>query len=164
MQRLRTLHHKTKYTSVANAAIENLPDLNSIGLLATILRHSDNWDFDMKTLVKSKKGLGEQAAYKARSTLIAHGYIVQVKFRHTYRGRFYTVLYRAAEPHDADDLAVLFDRYRPGRQVTIVIGVDDADEPIEQVERIQWAEVTSFRGVELVDPETGEPVPRETSK
>lgn len=145
MQRLRSLHHKNRYTQLANDAIDTLPDLESLGLLATILRHSDEFDFQMSVLIKSKPGLGADRAYKARRTLVEHGYVVQVKFKHTYRGRFCTDIYRSAEPHTAEDLALLRERYAPGQTVTLA---DDNGQ--EQVVTVTWAEVTSALGQERI--------------
>ena len=143
MQRLRSLHHKNRYTQIANDAIDRLPDLESVGLLATILRHSDDFDFQMSVLIKSKPGLGKKRAYAARTTLIEHGYVVQVKFKHTYRGRFCTDIYRSAEPHTAEDLALLRERYALGREVALT-----DDDGQERLVTIIWAEITSAAGVE----------------
>ena len=145
MQRLRSLHHKNRYTQLANDAIDRLPDLESVGLLATILRHSDDFDFQMSVLIKSKPGLGEKRAYQARTTLIEHGYVVQVKFKHTYRGRFCTDVYRSAEPHTHDDLALLRERYQPGNNLAF------ADEDgRERLVTITWSEITSAAGRERI--------------
>ena len=150
MQRLRTLHHKQRFTQIANDAIDRLPDLNSVGLLAVYLRHHDSYAFDLKRFLREKSGVGEQAGYKARATLIDYGYIVQVKFRHSYRGRFFTDIYRSADPHTDDDYAELMRRYAPGARVTIPIGTDATGQVIEKVVTIRWAEITSWKGVELV--------------
>jgi hypothetical protein len=138
--------------------MDRLPDLNSLGLLNHYLRHSDDFDFDLKRFLRGKPGIGEKAGYKARTTLIAYGYLVQIKFRHSYRGRFFTEVYRSAEPHTDAELAELVDRYTPGRQVVIPVEHDDAGRPVEQVVTITWAEMTSYRGVELVT-DSGECIP-----
>lgn len=148
MQRLRSLHHKNRYTQLANDAIDTLPDLESIGLLATILRHSDEFDFQMSVLIKSKPGLGADRAYKARKTLVKHGYVVQVKFKHTYRGRFCTDIYRSAEPHTEEDLELLRQRYAPGQTTSLV----DEDGQ-ERLVTITWAELTSALGAERINNE-----------
>ena len=143
MQRLRSLRQKVRYTQLANDAIDRLPSLESVGLLATILRHDDAFEFDMALLIKRKPNLGEKRAYHARRELINHGYLVQLRFQHTYRGRFGTDIFRAAEPHTADDLEELRTRYTPGAQIVIT---DDTG--AERVETVTWAEMTSPVGVE----------------
>lgn len=143
MQRLRSLRQTTRYTQLSNDAIDRLPSLESIGLLATILRHDDAFEFDMATLIRSKPKLGKTHAYNARRDLVKHGYIVQVKFKHTYRGRFVTDIYRAAEPHTAEDLDELRRRYTPGAQQVIT-----DDDGHQRVETVIWAEVTGGTGSE----------------
>ncbi|MEV0766547.1 hypothetical protein [Nocardia sp. NPDC050435] len=145
MQRIRSLPNKVRYTQVPNDAIDRLPDWNSIGLLAAIMRHSDDFEFDMQQLLRSKPGVGELATSRARTTLIQHGHLIQVKFRHDYRGWFCTDMFRAAEPHDADDIAELMDRYAPGSQLTITI-TDKNGRRVPKIVTIQWAEITSFEG------------------
>lgn len=145
MQRLRSLHTKSRYTQVSNSAIDRLPDLNSLGLLVTYLRHHDNYHFDLKTFLRSKAGVGEKAGYKARRTLIEFGYLVQVKYRHSYRGRFHTEIWRSAEPFTVADLVKIADEYVVGSRKLLPLGDDDAD--LEVV--VRWVEVTSFRGVEV---------------
>ncbi|MFD3431221.1 hypothetical protein, partial [Nocardia fluminea] len=150
MQRLRSLHGKDKYTQVSNAAIDTLPDLNSIGLLAAYLRHHDDYVFDFKTWIRNKPGVGEQAGYKARTTLIQHGYLVQVKFNHSYRGQFRTEIWRSAEPFTEDDLTAIRRHYAIGSRVNIPIGTaSDNGEQITMNVEVKWFEVTSFRGEEV---------------
>lgn len=143
MQRLRTLRRKARYTQLANDAIDRLPSLESVGLLATILRHDDAFEFDMALLIKRKSNVGKTRAYNARRELIGHGYLVQVRFQHTHRGRFGTDIFRAAEPHTAEDLDELRRRYTPGARIVVT-----DDDGAEQVETVTWAEMTSSVGVE----------------
>lgn len=151
MQRLRSLRQKARYTQLANDAIDRLPSLESVGLLATILRHDDAFDFDMALLIKRKSNVGKKGAYKARRELIEHGYLVQIKFKHTHRGRFGTDIYRAAEPHTADDLDELRNRYTPGAQITI------NDNSSDRIETVVWAEMTSSAGTELLGASSVKP-------
>lgn len=156
MQRLRTLHSDEQYTQVPNEAIDDLPDLESLGLLSHILRHDDRYHFDMKTLVERKKGVTRRTASKARATLIEHGYIVDVKFRHTYRGLFATDVYRSRIPHTAANLEELAQRYLPGTRIQIpaesereAILNSKGDLLMREV-TITWARIDSWRGEEVV--------------
>jgi hypothetical protein len=157
MYRLRTLHPEKEYTQLANRALDELPDLESLGLLAHILRHDDDWHFRLDKLVEQKSGVTRRTASKARATLIQHGYLIPVKYRHDYGGRFATDLWRSAYPHTADDLAALGARYQPGSITQIPI-LDGKKKPkrdthgrvlLRQV-TITWGQVESFRGIELV--------------
>lgn len=154
MQRLRTLRQKARYTQLANDAIDRLPSLEAVGLLATILRHDDAFEFDMALLIKRKPRLGKDKAYRARAELIEHGYLVQVRFQHSYRGQFWTDVYRAAEPHTSDDLQELRRRYTPGQRVVIT-----DDQGRDHVARVTWAEMRSASGMEVLPAEFGSSAP-----
>jgi hypothetical protein len=115
VNRLRTLRPK-QFVQLPHDALDTLPDFNSVGLLAHILRHDDGWDFSLDRLVASKTGIGRQAAYKAMRTLIANAYVVKVKWQDA-GGLWHTDVFRAADPHTADDLAEIAAMYAPGESV-----------------------------------------------
>ncbi|WP_367139566.1 hypothetical protein [Saccharothrix sp. HUAS TT1] len=156
MQRLRSLHPE-KYTPVSNTAMDRLPDLLSLGLLAHVLRHKDDWDFKLAKLVEEKPGLTRRDASKARATLIEYGYYVVVKYRHDHKGQFATDVYRAAEPHTDEDMELLAGRYKPGSYTQIPVldrngeAVRDARGVLVQLPAtITWAVIESWRGEEQV--------------
>jgi hypothetical protein len=118
VNRLRTLR-PTLYVQVPHAALDALPDLNSPGLLAHILRHDDDWDFSLDRLLASKAGVGKQAGYKAMRTLVAYGYIVKVKWQDA-GGHWHTEMFRSADPHTDADLAEIAAMFTAGTATTIV--------------------------------------------
>jgi hypothetical protein len=156
MYRLRTLHPEKEYTQLANFALDDLPNLESLGLLAHILRHDDDWNFRLDKLVEQKSGVTRRTASKARATLIRHGYLIPVKFRIDYRGRFATDLWRSAYPHTDEDVVELGRRYQPGSitQIPVLDGKkakrDTHGRVLLHQVTVTWGQVESFRGVELV--------------
>jgi hypothetical protein len=157
MQRLRSLQTKARYTQIPNDAIDRLPDLNSVGLLATYLRHHDNFEFDLKKYLRGKPGVGEAAGYKARTTLIRAGYLVQVKVQHSHRGWFHTDIWRTSEPFTEEDLAEIARRYVIGSCVELPIDTGKTREYVPTSVTVLWVEMTSFRGVEVSDSDDAEP-------
>lgn len=162
MQRLRTLHPERHFTQIPNEALDTLPDLESVGLLAHLLRHRDDFEFDLQKLVATKPGVTRRTASRARAQLISHGYLVIVKFRHDFRGRFSTEVYRSAAPHTDSDLAELASRYTLGTGIQVPIGSDEKGDTIWKKVTITWAQIESWRGTELVtqygslEPKTAE--------
>lgn len=168
MYRLRTLHPEQEFTQVANYAMDDLPDLGSLGLLTHILRHDDDWDFRLEDLVEKKPGVTRRDASKARATLIQHGYWITVKYRHNYRGRFATDAWRSVYPHKDADIEELARRYMPG-SITQIPQLDGLKRPKKDTHgrvlmrevTITWAEIESWRGKELVQLD-GTLLPKET--
>jgi hypothetical protein len=155
--RLRTLHPEQNFTQLANQAMDILPDLHSLGLLAHVLRHSDDWDFELKDLVERKSGLTRRDASNARATLVRHGFWITVKFRHDHKGQFATDVYRAVLPHTEEDLALLAEMYKPGTLTQIPqlnadkkLIKDNLGRTLMRPVTITWARVDSWRGDEVV--------------
>ncbi|MGV9836581.1 hypothetical protein ACWDUL_20665 [Nocardia niigatensis] len=148
MHRIRSIRPTKNFTGLTNFSIDDLPDLESVGLLASYLRHADNFDVTLQTLLRDKPGTGQRTGSKARNTLISKGYLVQVRFRHSYRGRYCTDVYRSADPHTDEDLKLLARRYAPG--ATIEITTRDSGGPVTREVTIHWAEITSRRGAETL--------------
>lgn len=135
MNRLRRFKPRT-WTNVANEAIDNLPDLLAVGLLAQMLRYPDDYRLDMDSLAKRKPGNSRKGLYAAMKLLVTYGYVVKVKFQ-VERGRWATETLLFEEPCTAEELGQIAEMYRPGSRVE------------------------SWRGTERVDPEHAlEPVDR----
>lgn len=159
MQRLRTLNPGQNYTQVSNESLDRLPDLDSVGLLAHVLRPTDEWTFTLERLVNSKPGVTRRKASNARATLIRHGYIVVVKYRHNYRGQFATEVWRSVFPHTSEQIATIGSRYTPGATTQIPQldadkrpRVDNLNRVIVREVTITWARVESSLGAHLVGP------------
>ncbi|OLT25844.1 hypothetical protein BJF83_22445 [Nocardiopsis sp. CNR-923] len=102
MQHLTQLRPLRGFTQVPNAALDTLPDLNSIGLLNVVLRHDEQWHFTLDQLIAEKRRipgptLGRDVAYKAMRTLVAHRWVAKVRYR-DLGGHFHTAVFRTVTP------------------------------------------------------------------
>lgn len=110
--------HPPQFVAVAPESLDRLPDLHSVGLLAHLLRHQDDWLFDLERLVAQKPGLTKGAAAKAMQTLVCYGYVVKVKWQNA-GGKWNTTVYRSSRPHTIEDLQQLAEMYQPGKFVQV---------------------------------------------
>ena len=114
MDQLEELH-PVRYAQVPHEALDGLPDLNSIGMLATMLRHQPNFPFTVERVIKQKKQipgpkLGEAVAYGAMTTLIKHRWAARVKFR-CAGGHMHTSLFRTAQQFTTEDYRTICKRF-----------------------------------------------------
>lgn len=114
MDQLEELH-PVRYAQVPHEALDGLPDLNSVGMLATMLRHQPNFPFTVERVIKQKKQipgpkLGETVAYGAMTTLIKHRWAARVKFR-CAGGHMHTSLFRTAQQFTAEDYRTICERF-----------------------------------------------------
>jgi hypothetical protein len=166
MPQLRQLR-PDRFVALPHETVDHLPSLEALGLLAHLLRHTDAWLPSIEELAATKAQVTRRTASKARKTLLAHGYYISVRYRHN--NRFATDIWRSASPHSEADLLEIARRYTPGsaiRTPEIQDGrvVRDANGEIRyRWVRIQWAQIESWRGREIVG-EDGSLIPTSTSQ
>lgn len=166
MPQLRQLR-PDRFVALPHETVDHLPSLEALGLLAHLLRHTDAWLPSIEELAATKAQVTRRTASKARKTLLAHGYYISVRYRHS--NRFATDIWRSASPHSEADLLEIARRYTPGSAIRTpeVQGgrvVRDANGEIRyRWVRIQWAQVESWRGREIVG-EDGSLIPTSTSQ
>ena len=166
MPQLRQLR-PDRFVALPHETVDHLPSLEALGLLAHLLRHTDAWLPSIEELAATKAQVTRRTASKARKTLLAHGYYISVRYRHS--NRFATDIWRSASPHSEADLLEIARRYTPGsaiRTPEVQDGrvVRDANGEVRyRWVRIQWAQVESWRGREIVG-EDGSLIPTSTSQ
>ncbi|WP_420087710.1 hypothetical protein, partial [Nocardiopsis composta] len=109
-----------RYAQIPHEALDGLPDLNSIGLLAIMLRHRADFPFKVGDVIKQKKAipgpkLGERVAYGAMTTLIQHRWAARVKYM-CGRGHMHTAVWRTAQQLTDDDLRTIAEKYTAGTE------------------------------------------------
>lgn len=112
-----------QYASVPNEAVDTLPDLNSIGLLTTMLRHAPGYRFTVSDVIAKKRKipgprLGKDAAYGAMDTLISHRWACRVRFM-CAKGHWLTGIFRTHTRFTDDDFREVCRRFSAGTPVRV---------------------------------------------
>mgnify|MGYP001164603766 CR=1 FL=1 len=112
-----------RFAQVPNEAVDTLPDLNSIGLLTTMLRHAPGYRFTVGDVIAQKRAipgpkLGKSVAYGAMATLIAHRWAARIKYM-CAGGHFHTALFRTATRFTDEDLRTIAHRFTEGTEMVL---------------------------------------------
>ncbi|MFD6097176.1 hypothetical protein ACFVWN_20485 [Nocardiopsis flavescens] len=134
MQHLTQLRPLRGFTQIPNAALDGLPDLNSIGLLSVVLRHDEEYHWTLDQLIAEKRRipgpvLGRDVAYKAMRTLIAHRWVGKIRYRDA-GGHFHTAVFRTVVQFSDDDYREMCSLYVEGTEMWLSCSGCDEDAPV----------------------------------